>query len=189
MFFSDSALSNDFTSAQASFRSLAKASNASTTSSNGNLTDPPRSIYDYEYSLYNFNGAPVPPPAFAEDLFQCVINLFELVPRTSVGVWTPVAEGIFDCRSGLALGQLEVDLQDNPIGYDMSYYELACVLKLLHARFVEERSRSFDFQFRAQRDGVGEFVLVIKGSWKQDARPPNDLEMGSWQSGGLDVTK
>lgn len=100
-----------------------------------------------------------------------------------------MAEGVFDCRDGLVLGRLEVDLQDNPIGYDMSYYDLACVIKMLHSRFVEEWSRSFKFEFRAQRDGVGDWASVMKGAWKQNAQPPSNSQIGSPPSGGPDVAK
>ena len=131
----------------------------------------------------------MPSPGFAEDLFKCVVDLFEFVPRTSEGVWTPVPGGNFDCWNGLALGRLEVDLQDNSIGFDMSYYNLACVLQEFHSRFVEDSSRSFEFEFRAQRDGVGDWVPVMKGAWRQNAQPPSNSQMGSPPSGGLDITK
>lgn len=97
--------------------------------------------------------------------------------------------GHFECWNELLLGELEVNLLDNPIGYDMAYYDVASVLKLLHARFVEDRSRSFEFEFRAQVDGRGEWTPVMEGEWRQDPRPPDNSQVGSQQSGGVNITK
>ena len=111
------------------------------------------------------------------------------MPGTSDGVWTPLPEGTFDCWEGLVLGRLEVDLRANPIGYNMSYYDLAGVIKMLHLKFVEQRSRSFEFQIRAQRDGVGDWAPVMKGAWRQNLQLPNNPQLGSSQSGGVDTAK
>ena len=137
---------------ETSFKSFA-------TSNNGN-------DFTYLYGLSSGYGPFNAEPAFARFLFQCEFNLFDLIPASGAGVWTPAKNGLYSCDNGLVPGTLQVNWKTNPIGYGMNYHDLAFVVKVLHdANSNNSTVGYFSFAFQAAKGGSSDYYDVMSGTW------------------------
>ena len=131
--------------------------------------------HSYEFGFGNWHGASTPQPGLAKYLFECEFELFGQVPASGLGVWRPYPRGHYVCNNGQLSGMIRVDLDDNDVGYNMAYHDLAFVLKVLHdTEGVKAEVPFFDFHVNYTPD--------------VDERPPETVMHGSWVNAVRGVT-
>ena len=125
--------------------------------------------HSYTFGFNNFHGAQIPQPGLAKFLFECEFGLFDKVPASGQGVWTPSPAGKYACNGNVPnlSTTLRIALAANPIGWKMAYHDLAFLIKVLHdTQGVEKESPFFDFAFNYTPDvGRVPYARVANGEF------------------------